>query len=317
MQKAKKALLLIRDYFFQKTLYLVYKNLINSQAVFSNGYPIPKHSEFLANLECFDRQCDPQVLKNFFDRNGYLWIKDFYSKQEVYTLRDRCCSTLNLNQRSFILSPLYQYRIKKRLTILQKSPAYIDLTESKSIKELIEKVFGFEPQILARKLIRIKLPDSPISTGAHYDYNYVRQSNSPVYTVWIPLGDIPANGGAITYLANSKLITKEIEEEIVRKTKYLPTDKRLSAFQSIFERHGWITKRILSLAKAYQTQWLTGDFEAGDIIIHDPYIIHASFNNSHHYRQINISTDVRFQSMSGEPDYRWRKSWHPFDELKQ
>ncbi|MEL6494504.1 MAG: phytanoyl-CoA dioxygenase family protein, partial [Cyanobacteria bacterium J06623_7] len=238
-----------------------------------------------------------------------------FPRSEVLALANECHSILELDRHNFTLSPWYQHRIREKITILQQSSAYLQLTESPRLQKLIEEIFCFSPQILKRKLVRVKLPNSPMNTGAHYDYNYVRRSSATVYTAWLPIDDIPANAGGITYLANSQLITQDWEQQIRRQTLHLPMEAQQTPFQKVFDRHGWINKDLLSLAKRYNSRWLIGDFTAGDVLFHHPCLIHAAFMNSHSHRQVCLSTDIRFQSQTSIPDRHWQQFWQPFDEL--
>jgi hypothetical protein len=58
-------------------------------------------------------------------------------------------------------------------------------------------------------------------------------------------------------------------------------------------------------------QWLYTDFKAGDIMLHNPYIVHASLDcNSDVMR---LSTDVRFADINGRIDARWLDDWRGDD----
>ena len=314
MYRVTRAILSIENYFWQKLLYSTHRR-IDTTAMFSNGYPVSQKSALLSELKYFKGETNPHILKDFFESNGYLWIKNFYSRRDVQALKKHCFSTLDLPRHNWLISPRYQSKIRQNTLILQQSEAYLKFTESPMLIEFIERVFGFTPQILKRKLIRVKLPHCPISTGAHYDYNYVRNSSDIVYTIWLPIGDIPANGGGITYLDKSKKITENLEQQLREELVDRQQISEIDIFGFPFDRYGWLTKKIASLAKTYRSKWLMGNFEAGDFVIHDPSIIHASFNNSHPSKEINISTDIRFQSSFSKPDSKWQFPWRSFDEL--
>jgi len=60
---------------------------------------------------------------------------------------------------------------------------------------------------------------------------------------------------------------------------------------------------------------LIADYEAGDMVIHSPYIIHASTVNTDAQRRMRLSTDVRYQLMREKIDQRWAHDYYVGDRL--
>ena len=56
-----------------------------------------------------------------------------------------------------------------------------------------------------------------------------------------------------------------------------------------------------------QGKWLVADYEAGDVVFHDPYTIHGSSKNSDAKGRIRLSTDLRFYEKGSDIDKRWMK----------
>ena len=55
-------------------------------------------------------------------------------------------------------------------------------------------------------------------------------------------------------------------------------------------------------------QFLTamqGKYEAGDVVFHDPYTVHAGARNDDPCGRIRVSTDLRFVDKSKPYDKRW------------
>jgi hypothetical protein len=78
-----------------------------------------------------------------------------------------------------------------------------------------------------------------------------------------------------------------------------------------------ISRRTLINAPAYGThKWLVTNYEAGDVVFHDPYSIHASGRNEDPTGRIRLSTDLRFYEKDDPGiDKRWFKIWAPGDGL--
>ena len=42
---------------------------------------------------------------------------------------------------------------------------------------------------------------------------------------------------------------------------------------------GWVSKDLPDMADRFNTRWLIADYEAGDVVLHSPFMIHASTTN--------------------------------------
>lgn len=62
-------------------------------------------------------------------------------------------------------------------------------------------------------------------------------------------------------------------------------------------------------------QWLVGNYEAGDIVFHNPYLIHGAVKNEDPQGRIRLSTDLRFYEEGSGIDERWMRVWAPDDGL--
>jgi phytanoyl-CoA hydroxylase len=51
--------------------------------------------------------------------------------------------------------------------------------------------------------------------------------------------------------------------------------------------------------------WQQGDYEAGDVVFHNPYMIHAGAINESPTSRIRVSTDLRFVDRTEPYDHRW------------
>lgn len=79
------------------------------------------------------------------------------------------------------------------------------------------------------------------------------------------------------------------------------------------ERYSTDTEQQLQKTKR---KWLVADYEAGDVVFHDAYMIHASGKNEDHESgRIRLSTDIRFYEEGSDLDDRWMKLWEPGDGL--
>jgi ectoine hydroxylase-related dioxygenase (phytanoyl-CoA dioxygenase family) len=166
-----------------------------------------------------------------------------------------------------------------------------------------------------RKIIRHTKPGDKSATGAHYDLIYLRAGTDRFCTVWIPIGDCPVEMGGLVYLEGSDAKGRELEAEFTRKHADLSPQERISAYNKNMSREGWISKDLPALAQRFGSRWLIADYQAGDIMLHSPYMIHAATTNQDSQGRLRLSTDIRFQNVRDEIDARWGNHWTLEDML--
>lgn len=66
-------------------------------------------------------------------------------------------------------------------------------------------------------------------------------------------------------------------------------------------------------SKTWGWRWLCADYEAGDIGLHNPFMIHSSAINEDERGMIRLATDLRYVEAGKPFDTRWIKTWVPGD----
>jgi len=128
-------------------------------------------------------------------------------------------------------------------------------------------------------------------------------------------GDTPVAMGGLVYLEGSDAAGRAMEAAFAAKNASLAPEERISAYNKNMTAEGWITKDLPSLARRLDSRWLVADCEAGDIVVHSAYMIHAATVNNDPARRIRLSTDIRYQSVTERIDTRWNSDWTPDDGL--
>ena len=178
------------------------------------------------------------------------------------------------------------------------SQTYLDFCTSSAVKGFFAWLFDGEVHLHKRKLIRHAKVNDTWVTPAHYDLVYLREGTQNLLSAWIPLGDCPVNRGGLTYLERSH--------------KYFAAkDKREGGTL----RADHITYDLPALANQLETRWLIADYQAGDMVVHSPYLVHASLNNTDPQNRMRLSTDIRYQKSSDAIDPRWQNHWRDDDGL--
>ena len=279
------------------------------------------------------------VLRKRFSKDGYLFIKGLLKKNEVISFREWVFTNLkdtnllkenidpkhgiandkNLSANSddnFSQSGRAQnILVKKKISSIVKSTKYESFCSQPLLANFVDEFINGISYLHKRKILRHTLPQSDNSTPAHYDLIYLRAGTDNIITAWIPIGDIDIEEGGLMYLEGSHTQGIKIEKEFSIKNANLSKEEQINAFNKNMTEGGWISKDFPNLADKFNTRWLVTNFEAGDILFHSPYLIHASTNNKSSKKRIRLSTDIRFQNVNDMIDIRWNNHWHEDDNL--
>ena len=121
--------------------------------------------------------------------------------------------------------------------------------------------------------------------------------------------------GGLIYLEKSHVWGREMEAEFQRRSTDLPPEERVSAYNKHMSSSGWLDKNVVALADKIGSRWLAADYEAGDMVVHDPYMVHASTMNVDPANRMRLSSDIRYQRVRDEIDVRWANHWSLDDML--
>jgi ectoine hydroxylase-related dioxygenase (phytanoyl-CoA dioxygenase family) len=295
------------------------------QSLVSNGYTLSTSPDRLGWLIPTDPSMPVSDLWLRFRANGYLWLKGIFDQDEVLDFRRRFFQAFKdtglLKPGTDTAEGIYsgggerRGDVRKLVMQIVRWAAYEQFCLSRPIVDFYERFLGGPVYLHKRKLIRFTRPGDPNSTGAHYDLTYLRAGTDRVYTSWIPIGDIPAEMGGLLYLEGSDAWGREMEAEFAARNADLSPVERISAYNKNMSETGWLTKDLPSLARRLDTRWLMADYEAGDMVVHSAYMIHAAPMNACDDGRMRLSTDIRYQLVTDAIDQRWSEHWSPDDML--
>lgn len=288
----------------------------------SNGFTLEMSARRLGWLVPSDPRSPLPLLRARYRRDGYLWLKGLLPPAQVWAFRGRYLEAM---RPSGLIAPAADAvegvysggpedgaRGRQALLEIVRSPEYEAFCLSAPIVSFYEAFLGGPVHLHKRKLLRHTRPADDHCTGAHYDLVYLRAGTDHLCTSWIPLGDIPVEMGGLLYLEGSDAFGRRLEADYAARAGDLPPQERVRAYN----RHmasGWLTKDLPTLAADMGGRWLVADYEAGDMVVHSPYMIHAASVNVDPLRRIRLSTDIRFQSAAEPIDARWQSHWS-FDD---
>jgi len=131
------------------------------------------------------------------------------------------------------------------------------------------------------------------ATGLHFDYPFFTRAHDQVYTVWLPIGDVPVTDGPLVVVEGSHHFRDLIDPMI--------------GFDVALDntRKATLAQDAVSLARQRGTRLLTCDFEAGDVAVFGMYTLHGSLENHSPVNRVRLSCDVRWQPLSLPLDARY------------
>ena len=185
------------------------------------------------------------------------------------------------------------------------------------------------------------------STGIHYDQIFVRicklrhavircanvepaclklrAGESEFLTAWVPIGDCTASGGGLMYLEHSDDIGKDMEDDFTERASTFTPEERINGFNQNMARDGQLSHDVIEFDEQLRQgafgdrnrkrRWLAGNYEAGDVVFHNPYLIHGAVKNQDPMGRVRLSTDLRFYEEGKSLDQRWMQLWKRDDGL--
>ena len=204
------------------------------------------------------------------------------------------------------------------LDAVHATSTYREFLAHPALREFVRNFMSWKQEILVeRAMLRHNCPGS-LSTAVHYDHMFLRGGEAEFLTAWVPIGDCAPAGGGLMYLENSSKLGEEIESEFSRNAEDLSPEERIDAFNKHMTKDGSLSHDAEEFAKVNgegKLRWLIGDYEAGDVVFHRPYMIHAATKNEDKFGRIRLSSDLRFYEKDAALDERWRKIWRHDDGL--
>ena len=272
---------------------------------------------------------DPAIgiaaIRERHEEHGYVWLKRFLDPDAVNAFRGWVFRHL---AGAALIEPGSDPRLglaaaaesdpqqaNRILMSLVRSVAYEGFCAQPRLAAFMDEFLSGISYLHKRKIMRHTLPGSSTTTPAHYDLVYLRGGTNRIVTAWIPLGDVPVDMGGLVYLEGSHAIGRQMEKEFAAGSAGLSAEERISAYNRNMTEGGWVSKDLPDMAERFDTRWLIADYEAGDVMLHSPYMIHASTANESPGRLIRLSTDIRYQNVDDEIDARWGNHWSLGDML--
>ncbi|GME22210.1 Phytanoyl-CoA hydroxylase [Neofusicoccum parvum] len=285
-------------------------------------------------------------MRERFERDGYLLVKGLLPRQKVLSCRSAYFTHMSpsglLHPSTPPVAGLYSGADPRKylppgnlrrlfgpkddpesdlyadlMVAAHEAPFYTDFCASPELRAFIARFTGWTapPRMLSRTMVRSFVPGSEL-TPVHFDQMYLRGGPPTSLTAWVPIGDVSLEGGGLMYLERSTDIGQQTEAEFARNAGNLTDEERVSAFNRNMSDGGFLSRDTVEYAKEKGgRKWLLAEYEAGDVIFHNPWMVHASCKNEDPEGRIRLATDLRFVDPEKPYDKRWMKVYRPLDGL--
>ena len=291
----------------------------------SNSLPVVTSSEQLGQLAPSSAHAPVNDLRDQLAAQGYLWLRGFFPRADILTLRQRFFERMQptgiLAEGTDAVEGIFSGQrdptgqTTRLMMEFVRTAAYEAFCFHPLLWNFYEQLLDGDVYLHKRKIVRQTYPGDPNTTDAHYDLIYLRGGSDSVLSSWIPLGDVPLEMGGLLYLEGSDAFGRQLEADFAARSASLSPQERLSAYNKFMNASGGIGKDLSALVNLYHTRWLVADYEAGDMVIHTSYMIHAATQNNSHEGRMRLSTDIRYQRIREEIDARWQNHWTIGDML--
>ena len=276
----------------------------------SNVTEIPFTGRYFGDLASTPVDSPEEILRRSLRDQGYVFLRGALCSASVRRLRAAYLAHFPASmfkpgtaRDEGIFSGTYPDELPPHGTPGHPAHAFVRSVEFRTfvaaprLQALAQALLGGPALRLCRTPLRHFVRGSGVASRAHIDHTYLNGGSSELITFWIPIGDCPLVAGGLIYLENS------IGVDLDDLREALPIDRAHDTRA--------LTHDLRALADRTRKRWLHADFAAGDVIVHSPFIVHASINAQ--VDMMRISIDVRFVRTGAAVDPRWREDWSADD----
>jgi ectoine hydroxylase-related dioxygenase (phytanoyl-CoA dioxygenase family) len=274
----------------------------------SNGVAIPFDDRHFAPVRDSSAwRWDPAALQSRYAEDGYLYLRGVLDRQSVMALRQAYFAQFDPTYLRAGTNPAEGVFSGRRPPNLPahgiaghpahrfvRSHTFEAFAADQRLQQLASAVLGGPVRRLPRAIVRHFDRSTPMASRAHIDYSYLDWGGDRLLTAWIPLGDCPRPTGGLVYLEGTHHMDRA-DFDFLRTVSDRPGDAR-----AISHNLGWVADQL-------GRRWRWADYQAGDVTIHSPHIVHASLDTTTDV--MRLSADLRFLHEGDEPDTRWLQPW--------
>ena len=174
---------------------------------------------------------------------------------------------------------------------VSNGPRFRAVSHGAAIAGIVATVAGAKVRGQDYAFLRVGVPGR--ATGLHFDYPFFTRMHDQVWTVWLPLGDVPVAQGPLVVVEGSHRF-----EDLIAPMRGFDLMKDTG-------RKADLGADALSFAQSRGARLLTADFRAGDLALFGMYTLHGSLDHHDASGRVRVSCDVRWQAETMPLDPRY------------
>ncbi len=217
-------------------------------------------------------------LKTSFDKNGFVVIRNFFSKTKTKKLKKDLFNFINKEKKILKKREIHFVKGSKQINSIHnlKWPYVKKLRDNKYLRLIVknlinDKLKNFGAEVFA------KPPKVGLAVPIHQDNYYWNVNNSKGATVWLALDKCTKKNGALFYFSKSQKLGL-----LNHKSSYVPGSSQ--------------TLSNLKILKKFKKT--TPTLNIGDILIHHCLIVHGSNKNKSNKSRVGLT--VRYIAKSSK-----------------
>lgn len=251
------------------------------------------------------------LLHRRMDEDGYLYLREFWSRAQVQAVRDSVTTQL---ARLGFLKPgtrpgeaHFDNREVGRAMgnpLDQHDPLLRDLVFGARITDFFQSFLGGTVRHFAFIWFRAK--GHGLGSPIHCDLVYMGRGTHDLFTTWVPLGDVSLELGGLLVLEGSHKKGEQLKSYLSRDVDDYCTNREDAADYASGKKwwDGTLSKNAPALQDSLGGRWLTSpEFRMGDAMIFNMTLVHGSLDNQ--TDRFRLSTDTRYQLATEPADARW------------
>lgn len=276
----------------------------------SNGYDLDMSDACIGRYEDSSRLVGNTVaLRRRMREEGHLYLPGWLDPQKVFEARRVVAERLaavgfpHPDHALIDAASAPEYDGATAHQCVQHCPALEKLLYSGRMIEIFEQLLGTAVAHFDWTWLRAILPGA--ATPTHCDVVYMgRGAQQNLYTAWTPLGDIDLAMGGLMILERSHCHERLRRTYCTRDVDaYCENQPNGERNRTAFGTNGTLAPNPHRVRRTLGGRWLVGQFQAGDLIIFNVFMVHGGLENQSN--RLRLSTDTRYQPADELRDERW------------
>lgn len=250
--------------------------------------------------------------------DGYLFLRDFWPRDQVQTVRDSLTAQLARLGYFKADTPPDEARVNPAKEPGRAMGHPLD-QKDKLLHELLfgERLLGFFSRFLGGPVrhfdfIWFRSKGPGLGSPIHCDLVYMGRGTHNLFTAWVPLGDVDLQMGGLLVLEESHKKADHLRHYLNRDVDTYCTNKDDAADYASGKKwwDGTLSKNAQTLHESLGGRWLTAEkFRMGDVLLFNMTLVHGSLDNK--TDRMRLSTDTRYQLAAEPVDQRWVGEFPP------